>query len=79
MSDHHERREYNSQMFDTLTKISGDIGEMKGALASLSGPSGRVTMLEKAAETADTRFWIQSAILIPLFGMIHAGMKKLGL
>ena len=67
-----ERREYNLQM-------AADIGEIKGMLEGLAGEHGRVTALENAAKTADTRFWIQSAILIPLFGTMHAVLKKIGI
>lgn len=72
MNEHHERREYN-------IKMAEDIASIKAMLEGLSGEHGRVTMLEKAQETADTRFWIQSAILIPLFGTMHAVLKKMGI
>jgi hypothetical protein len=70
-NEHHERREYN-------IKMAEDIATIKQMVESLAGEHGRVTMLEKAQATADTRFWVQSVVLIPLFGAIHAGMKKLG-
>jgi len=70
--EHHERREYN-------VKMAEDIATIKQMVESLAGDHGRVTMLERAQETADTRFWVQSAVLIPLFGSIHMVLKKLGL
>jgi hypothetical protein len=71
-NEHQERREYNLVM-------AQDIGEIKAMLAGLAGPQGRVTALEKAQETSDTRFWIQTAVLIPLFGTMHAVLKKIGI
>ena len=71
MSEHHERREYNLQ-------IASDIAQIKEMLVGLAGEHGRVTMLEEAQKTANTRFWIQSAILIPLFASLHALLKRLG-
>ena len=72
MNEHHERREYNIQM-------AQDIAQIREMVAGLAGEHGRVTMLEEAQKTADTRFWIQSAVLIPLFGTMHAVLKKMGI
>ena len=72
MEEHHERREYNLQM-------SEDIGSIKQMLEGLAGPYGRVTALEEAQKTADTRFWIQTAVIVPLLGAFHVAAKKLGL
>lgn len=60
-------------------KMAEDIAQIKEMLAGLAGEHGRVTMLEKAQETADTRFWIQSTVLVPVFGIVAHAMKKLGL
>jgi hypothetical protein len=72
MEEHRERREYNLQM-------ASDIGSIKAMLEGLAGEHGRVTMLEEAQKTADTRFWIQSAVIVPLVGAFHIAAKKLGL
>ena len=69
--EHHERREYNLQM-------ASDIGQIKGMLESLAGEHGRVTALEDAQKTADTRFWVQTAIIVPLISAFHITAKKLG-
>jgi hypothetical protein len=74
-----ERRQYNNQMFDTLNQISGDIGEIKGTLAALTGPQGRITALEDDMKTAERRGWIQTAVIIPVVTALHLGAKKLGL
>lgn len=74
-----ERRQYNGQMFETLTKISGDIGEIKGALSALTGPEGRVTQLEDDLKKQETRSWVQTAIIIPVVTALHLGAKRLGL
>jgi hypothetical protein len=71
-TEHHERREYNLQM-------AADIGSIKAMLEGLAGEHGRVTMLEDAQKTADTRFWIQSAVIVPLVGAFHVVAKKIGL
>jgi hypothetical protein len=73
-----ERRQYNGQMFETLNQISGDIGEIKGALAALTGPEGRVTRIEEDLLTQERRSWVQTAIVVPLVGALHLGAKKLG-
>lgn len=72
MEEHRERREYNLQ-------IASDIGEIKGMLAGLAGEHGRVTMLEEAQKTAETRFWVQSAVIVPLVGAFHVIAKRIGL
>jgi len=76
--EHHERRQFNSEMFTTLTTISENIGHIKGTLEGLAGPTGRVTALEEAQDRAETRSWIQTAIVIPMVGALHIGAKKLG-
>jgi len=70
--EHHERREYNIKMVE-------DIATIKALVESLAGDHGRVTALEEAQKTANTRFWVQSAVLLPLFGTMHALFKRLGL
>jgi hypothetical protein len=74
-----ERRQYNNQMFDTLNAISGDIGQIKGALEALSGPQGRITSLEEDLKTLDRRGWIQTAVIIPVVTALHLTARKLGL
>lgn len=74
-----ERRQYNSEMFTTLNNISRDIGEIKGSLDALSGPRGRVTMIEKGLDRAETRTWVHTAIVLPLVGAAHVIAHRLGL
>lgn len=69
--EHHERREYNLEMAE-------NIGQIKAMLEGLAGDHGRVTALEKAQDTADTRFWVQTAVIVPLISAFHITAKKLG-
>jgi hypothetical protein len=69
--EHHERREYNLQMAQTL-------GRIEEAVNSLAGPTGRVTKIEEAQDKAETRSWIQTAIVIPVVAALHLGAKKIG-
>jgi len=73
-----ERRAFNNEMFTTLNQISASIGEIKGTLDGLAGEHGRVTMIENAQDKADTRFWIQTAVILPLLSAFHFTAKKLG-
>lgn len=77
--EHHERRQYNSEMFTTLNDISRNIGEINGTLAALAGPTGRVTKIEEAQDRAETRTWIHTAVIIPVVGSLHVLAHKLGL
>lgn len=58
--------------------MASDIAQMKEMLVGLAGEHGRVTALEKAQEKAETRFWIQTAVIIPLISAFHITAKKLG-
>jgi GTP-sensing pleiotropic transcriptional regulator CodY len=69
--EHHERREYNLQM-------ASDIGAIKQMIEGLAGEHGRVTALEEAQKTAETRSWVQTAIVIPVVAALHLGAKKIG-
>lgn len=63
--EHHERREMNLRMAE-------DIGYIKATLDSLAGSEGRITKIEKNLEWQDRKGWIQTVIVIPFLGGLHA-------
>jgi len=77
--EHHERRQFNSEMFTTLTQISGDIGQIKGTLEGLAGDQGRITKLEQAQDKAETRQWVHTAVILPVVSAVHVIAHKFGL
>lgn len=65
--EHHERREFNFEMAQTL-------GRIEEKLDSLGGPTGRVTKLEDAQK----RHWWFSYVVTPALFIGHTIARQLG-
>ena len=65
--EHHERREFNLEMAQTL-------GRIEGKLDGLTGPEGRVTKIEQA----QTRHWWFTVAIAPVLALLHGIARKAG-
>jgi hypothetical protein len=70
--------EHEFTMMQMLGDIRADVATTKEAVIGLAGPTGRVTALEEAAKTANTRQWYHTAVVIPLVTTAHLVAKHFG-
>jgi hypothetical protein len=70
--------EFELTVLSELGDIKANLAKNTEATLALAGDHGRVTQLESQMKTLSTRSWIQTVVVVPLFGVIHATLNHFG-
>lgn len=68
----------DNQLVDILLAIQKDLSEVKANLASLSGPDGRMSRLEKDFDEAQKWQRLYNCLVVPLVAALHQAAKAIG-
>lgn len=62
-----------------LLDIQGKVSATQEAVQALAGPEGRVTKLEHAQDTINTRQWIKATVVAPVIIGLQIVLKHYGI